>query len=143
MKYWMCITNEDNWKIIRQKRVWGVPENRRCQIAEVMPKDNLIFYLKPKRVVGIYLVETSFFESKETMFKTEGFLEKEKFPFRIKIKPLFVLNEPLNFLPFVKQMQFINNKERWGGYFFGRAMFQISSNDFEVIKSEFKKTKEV
>ena len=37
MAYWLCVTNEDNWEVVREKRVWGVPE-RRSKIIEKVAK---------------------------------------------------------------------------------------------------------
>ena len=89
---------------------------------------------------GIFSAETSFFENEETLFETKGFLENEKFPFRIKIKPLLIPKKPLNFAPFVKELKFIINKRIWGGCFFGKAMRSISKEDFEILKTAIEKT---
>jgi predicted RNA-binding protein len=35
MNYWLCITNEENWKVIREKNIWGVPERHKNTIAKV------------------------------------------------------------------------------------------------------------
>ena len=46
MAYWLCITNEENWKVIKAKNVWGVPERHERTIAKVKPGDKLLIYLK-------------------------------------------------------------------------------------------------
>ena len=50
MKYWLCITTEDNWKIIRDKNIWGVPERHKNTIAKVKPGDKLLIYVKQERI---------------------------------------------------------------------------------------------
>ena len=29
MAYWLCITTEENWKVIKEKNVWGVQEQQK------------------------------------------------------------------------------------------------------------------
>jgi predicted RNA-binding protein len=50
MKYWLCITTEDNWKIIRDKNIWGVPERHKNTISKVKPGDKLLIYVKQERI---------------------------------------------------------------------------------------------
>jgi len=61
--YWLCITNEENWKVIREKNIWGVPERHRNAIARVKPEDRLLIYLiqekvggetRPSRIVAVF-----------------------------------------------------------------------------------------
>jgi hypothetical protein len=35
MTYWLCITNEENWNVVREKNIWGVAERHRNTIAKV------------------------------------------------------------------------------------------------------------
>jgi len=49
MTHWLCITNEENWNVIKQKNVWGVPERHRNTIAKVRPGDKLLIYVKQER----------------------------------------------------------------------------------------------
>jgi len=50
MKYWLCVTNEKNWEIMRMKNIWGVPKSRRYTIQNVKKGDKLVVYLKEERV---------------------------------------------------------------------------------------------
>ena len=45
MTYWLCITTEENWKIINQKNIWGVPERHKNTMAKVKPGDKILIYL--------------------------------------------------------------------------------------------------
>jgi len=49
MTYWLCITTEENWKVIKEKNVWGVPERHKNTIAKIKPGDKLLIYLKQER----------------------------------------------------------------------------------------------
>jgi len=65
MSYWLCITNEENWNVIKQKKVWGVQEKHRKTIGNVKPSDKCLIYvmstkkgdeLIPPRIIGPYRV---------------------------------------------------------------------------------------
>jgi len=37
MAYWLCITTEANWKVIKERNIWGVPGRHKNTIAKVEP----------------------------------------------------------------------------------------------------------
>jgi len=43
MTYWLCITTRDNWEIIKEKNIWGVPRRHQNTIKKVSPGDKLVF----------------------------------------------------------------------------------------------------
>lgn len=94
MPYWLCITNEDNWKVIKQKNIWGVPERYRNTIAKVKPRDKLLIYLrqerdkdviKEPRVVAVYEAISEVFKDSSKVFKSPKGMGNETFPLRIKL----------------------------------------------------------
>jgi predicted RNA-binding protein len=50
MTYWLCITTQENWEIIKEKNVWGVPERHKNAISRVKPGDLLLIYVKQRGV---------------------------------------------------------------------------------------------
>ncbi|MBC7113454.1 MAG: EVE domain-containing protein [Candidatus Methanomethyliales bacterium] len=135
MNYWLCVTNEDNWKVVRKHKVWGVPEKRgRHQIEAVKPGDFLVFYVIPKRFGGIFKAVSESFESREKIFYWADFGREEIFPFRVKLEPVIVPDNPLFFDELVKKLSFTRGLKRWS-IRLRRAMFKISPKDFEVIRS--------
>ena len=127
MKYWLCVTNEENWQIIKEKRIWGVPERRKAIIDQVKPGDLLVFYVKPKRIGGIFEATSESFLSETEIFK--GGL----FPHRIKLKAIFIPKEPKSFEPLIRKLTFIKNKKFWT-ISLRRAVLEISKDDYEVIR---------
>ena len=95
MAYWLCITTEKNWDVIREKNVWGVPERHRNVIAKVKPGDKLVIYIKQERVdnvvkepriVGIFEVVSDPFRESTRIFSSKGVRNSgETFPWRVKI----------------------------------------------------------
>jgi len=141
MTYWLCITNRDNWEVVRKKNVWGVAKRHKNTIAKVKPGDKLVFYVKQERknkeilepkIVGIFEVVSEPYTDSSRIFKSPLHLN-ETYPLRVKIKPL-KLGE-LDFKPLIPKLKFITNKKRWSGHLMGKAMREIPEEDYRLIES--------
>lgn len=133
--YWLCVTDQENWQVIRDKLVWGVSDRYKAVIKQVKVGDMLVFYVKPKRICGIFEVASKPYTSAERIFKSGGLSGRETFPHRIRLKPILVSKECLSFEPLIPKLEFIKNKEQWTGHL-RRAMVPISERDFELIRKE-------
>ena len=134
MKYWLCVTNEDNWRVVKQRKIWGVPAKRgRRQIESVEPGDYLVFYVKPKRIGGILKAASEPFESNEKIFSWSEFGREEFFPYRIRLEPLIVPEEPMPIEALISKMSFAKGRKCWS-VFLRRAMVKISAKDFEMVR---------
>jgi len=142
MAYWLCITTEENWKVIREKNIWGVPERHKNTIAKVKPGDKLLIYVKKEkvndeikepRIVGAYEVISEPFKDSTKIFSSKGLKRKELFPYRVKIRPIKIFDKPIEFKPLIPKLKFITNKNRWTGHLMGRAMKKIPEEDFKLI----------
>jgi len=114
-RYWLCVTNEENWRVVKKRLVWGVSERYREKMESVEVGDFLIFYVKPKRI-----------------FSSAGFPSNEVFPYRVRLEPVVVPDEPVDFVPLIEKLSFIVNKRWWTGYF-RQAMRVIPKEDFKSI----------
>ena len=135
VNYWLCVTNEENWQVVKERKIWGVSEGNRKRMERVKPGDALVFYVKPKMIRGIFKATTKPFRSDEKSFRTTGFPEEETFPNRVKLEPAIILEEALSFENLVPRLKFIINKKRWNVHLMGRAMQSIPKDDFDFIKS--------
>ena len=142
MAYWFCITNEDNWKVIKQKNVWGVPERHKNTIAKVKPGDKLLIYVKQERdkdevkeprIVAVYEAASEVFRDSSRIFKTPKGMGNETFPLRIKLKPVKIFDKPIEFKPLIPKLKFITNKRKWSGHLIGKAMREIPEEDYRLI----------
>jgi len=133
VRYWLCVTNEENWRVVKKRLVWGVSGRYRAKMESVEIGDFLIFYVKPLRIGGIFVAASEPFTSTEKVFSSEGFSEKEVFPYRVRLKPLIVPDKPVDFKPLIPKLKFITNKEMWTGHLRG-AMRTIPEEDFNLIK---------
>jgi len=130
--YWLCVTNERNWNVVKRKKVWGVPARNERLIKKVKKGDFLVFYVSPKRIGGIFRVVSEPFFDDSVLFSSEGFFEDERFPHRVKIEPVIVPKTFVKFDPLIPRLNFIVNKERWTGYL-RRAMLNIPERDYKTI----------
>jgi predicted RNA-binding protein len=140
MTYWLCITNRANWKVIKEKNVWGVPKRHRNTIAKVKPGDRLVIYLKQERenkevlepkIVGIFEVVSEPYEDSSRIFKPH--MPNETYPLRVKIKPVKI--GEVDFKPLIPKLKFITNKRKWSGHLMGKAMREIPEEDYNLIES--------
>jgi predicted RNA-binding protein len=134
VNYWLCVTNEDNWNVVRKLKIWGVPEKRgRRQIESVKAGDHLVFYVTPKRIGGIFKAVSEKFESKEKIFSWADFGREEVFPHRVKLESVVVAKEPVSFDKLIGKLSFTKGLRHWS-IMLRRAMFEISQKDFEAIR---------
>jgi len=140
--YWLCITNERNWKVIRERKVWGTGSKE--TLSRVNMGDKLIFYLKREelgkvrkepRIVGIFEVCSEIFEDSSPIFD-------KAYRYRVKLKPIKILKKPLEFKPLVPRLKFIKNKKNWGGELRGKSMRKLPEEDFRLIMAEIERINE-
>ncbi|MEM2352493.1 MAG: EVE domain-containing protein [Thermoproteota archaeon] len=132
MNYWLCVTNEENWKVVKERKIWGVPKRNRRQIEAVKPGDLLVFYVMPKRIMGIFKAVSGTFESDELIFSWGEFGREEVFPYRVKLEPVAIAEKPVQFESLIPKLKFIVNKKMWTGYLRG-AMRTIPKEDYDLI----------
>jgi len=142
MAYWLCITNEDNWKVIKERNVWGVPERHKNTIAKVKPGDKLLIYLKQERdkdevkeprIVAVYEATSEVFRDSSKIFKSPKGMGNETFPLRIKLKSVKIFDKPVELKPLIPKLKFITNKRKWSGHLMGKAMREIPEEDYNLI----------
>ena len=138
VNYWLCVTNGENWEVIKDKGLWGVPRRSRGRIECVRPGDYLVFYVIPGRVCGVFRAVSEPFVSDEPVFSWTEFGRPEVFPYRVRVEPVVLPDEPLEFRSIVPRLRFIRNKVRWSVYLRG-AMRSIPKEDYDVIVSSLRR----
>ncbi|BAP62910.1 EVE domain-containing protein [Methanococcus maripaludis] len=144
MNYFLCITTEENWNIIKEKKIWGVSEAYKNTISKVDLGDYLIIYEmgtsgkepKPQYIRAVYEVTSELKEDNKKIFKAHPNNPKEVYPLRVKLKEVEIFKKPILFKKLVPEMDFIKNKKFWSGSL-RRAMAQIGENDYmKIINSK-------
>ena len=141
VNYWLCVTNEKNWKVVKERKVWGVTGRNLRKIQNVSPGDLMIFYVKPKRIAGIFRSVTNLFENNEIIFSSKGFTRGEIFSHRVRIEPVITPKKWMDFTKVISKLSFIKRKNgKWAGSIQGRALIPISEEDYRIIEDEIKKS---
>jgi predicted RNA-binding protein len=138
VNYWLCVTNKENWDIVRKERVWGIPERYRGLIGKVQKGDFLAFYVSPKKITGVFHTVSEPFEDRKKIFSHEGFEKKEIFPHRVRVEPVLIAEAPVQFDRLIQKLKFIIRKKKWMGYL-RRAMVLIPKEDYDLILSTITK----
>jgi predicted RNA-binding protein len=136
--YWLCITNEENWNIMRKQKVWGIPERYKGLIGKVRKGDFLVFYVSPKKIAGVFQAASEPFEDRKKIFSHEGFEKREIFPHRIRVEPVLLPEKSVEFDHLIQKLKFIISKTKWMGYL-RRAMVPIPKEDYDLILSTIAK----
>lgn len=140
----LCITNEENFNVIKDKKVWGVAQRHLNKIKDVSKGDILVMYEiakqksqnnepKPPYIRAFYEVNSDLFEQNTKIFEPTPKNPNEKFPLRLNLKEIEVLDNPINFKDLIHDLEFIANKKAWYGSLMGRAMIPLSDKDYNVI----------
>lgn len=137
--YWVCVTNKENWHIVRQEKIWGVSKRNQKLLEKAEIGDFLVFYVKPKKLAGIFKIISKPFESKKEIFSSTGLVEKEIFPYRVKLEPMIIPNKFKDFEELIPRLRFIARKKTWPAYL-RKAMIRISKNSYDVMREALKST---
>ena len=140
VNYWLCMTNNENWFVVRQRKIWGVPRRNKMQLGRVKSGDFLVFYVKrKKKLAGIFRAVSEPSESGKKIFGSAGFAEEETFSNRVRLEPFIIPQAPIAFEKLIPKLKFITNKEKWSTHLMGRAMRMIPKDDYNKIKSSMEK----
>ena len=66
------------------------------------------------------------------LFATPPHMGGEVFPCRMRVRPVAVFPEPLEFKPLIEDLAFITNKKMWSGHL-RVAMREIPEEDYRLI----------
>lgn len=144
MNHWLCVTNEENWNVVKENKIWGVSARHKNILNMTKIDDFLIFYdreekidnqIFPSRISGIFRAASMPFIDKKKIFSPV--LTEDVFPYRVKIDPIII--KEIEFKPLIPKLTFIKNKKNWWGHIQGRAMRTIPESDFELIKNTMMK----
>jgi len=141
MAYWIASSNRDNAEVVREKHIWGVPRRNRSLMHRVKSGDKMLVYVRgeqegetalPSAITGAYEVVSDPYEDETPIFLTPRHMGNEVFPFRMKVRPVAIFDEPLEFKPLIPDLKFITNKKMWSGHL-RVAMREIPEEDYRLI----------
>ena len=121
---WLCVVNKENFEVVKEKRVYGVPARAHNQIGKIRVGDILVFYvISPIRcILGISKSTSSTFEEKKL------FPWKDRiYPYRIEISEVEEVR--VRSKEFIGKISSIKNRIPMG-----TSLIPISRKDYETIR---------
>jgi predicted RNA-binding protein len=138
MNYWLFITNPENWKVTKEKKVVGYAERYKNSLSRIHKGDkSLIYVTKESLINGEYEIDSDVYYDKNSIFHAALTAPTEVFPLRFKLK--LKTSSPLQteFRPLIPKVSFIKNKQKWAGTFQGNSCLKIPEKDYRIILSSF------
>lgn len=132
-KYWLFVTNDINWKTIKNKKIFGFDDRGIKDLGRLSIGDFVIIYIKGKKIGGMFEIKSLKSESK-IKFK-EG-----NYPYKIKLKKILIPRELLELTEkIISNISIFKGLPRWGVILMGRATKEIEEADFYYIKNILEK----
>lgn len=126
-KYWLCLTNDENWSIIKNKGIYAFNKRyKRCKKL-LSIGDLIIFYIVPKRIGGIFKVGS------KKVSKKIRFLGGD-YPYQIKIKKEKIPSRPINIdrvSNLKNEVSIFRKAGSIGSALFGRAIIKLTGEDYK------------
>jgi len=138
VSYWVCVTNKENWEIVKREKTWGVSRKNQKLLEKTEIGDFLVFYVKTNKLGGIFKIISKPFESEEEIFGSAGLVQSKIYPYRVKLDPMIIPKEPIPFEGLIPRLGFIVNKEQWGSYL-RKAMIRVRRESYEVMRQSLKR----
>jgi predicted RNA-binding protein len=142
MRYWIYVTNSDNWAVTKKTNILGASARHRNACSKVKKCDNCLVYVKgavvagerinPK-IVAEYEIASTVFEDSTKMFLAPSNAPHETFRWRLRLEPVRVFEPPIEFKPLIPRLSFLPNKIIWTGPIRGKALVQIPASDYNLI----------
>ncbi len=132
-KYWLMITNLENWEIVKGHSVYGFRKKDEKYLSFINIGDYVLMYVIPKKIGGIFKIYKT---SKKATKNLNVDFKGGPYPIKIKLEKVFV---PKDFLEMneniIKHISIFKNVKRWGTILMGRSLKEITKEDFIYIKS--------
>jgi len=143
MAYWIVVGSPDNFEIARRRGfdIFGFKSSRRREASEMKPGDKLVFYLTGvMKLAGIATVDSPYFEDHTPVWRSEK-KPGEDFPFRVRVKPDVLLDEP-NYLDVREIGPRLAYTKKWPAEHWRLAfqgnLHQIPREDYQFILAEMR-----
>jgi len=131
-KYWLFVTDEDNWKVIAKNLLYGFNDKTKRLLDNLSIGDKIIVYIKGKLIGGSFEISSLEFNS-NVKFNTG------EYPYKIKLKKIIVPKTPMEFSKrMIHEISVFKNQKKWGTILMGRATKEITLSDYKFLEGELK-----
>lgn len=128
-KYLLFIISEENVHIIKHEGIVGFKERFLKSLKNLSKGDEVIVYIKGKKLMGIFNLNSLLFKDEKKIFPDEIY------PLRFKIKKKGKIKRKIFVDELIPKLDFITNKKHWMGNFQGKSFIVLSRKDFKLLEN--------
>lgn len=129
--YWLFVTDDINWDIMKKNLVWGVSERHKNMLNKINLGDEAVVYIKGRKLGGSFKITSKPY--------TKSGIFTGLFDHKIDLAKVNIPSKLIDFSDdVINRLKFITNKERWSTHLFGHALIKITKEDFEYLNSLLK-----
>lgn len=143
MSFWLAIVNRSNWQVMKKNNICAVAKQHINAIQRLKIGDKILVYVGreitenkeiiPSQIVGAYEVSSEMYEDNSPIFTPQKYQINELFPYRVKIKPIKIFRNPINFKDYLNNFEFITNKQNYASHLQGRSIRSIPEIDYNMV----------
>jgi len=128
-KYWLFVTNDENWKTIKIKSIYGFNDKGKRDLEKLNIRDLVIIYIKGKKIGGIFEIKS--LKANPLIKFAEG-----DYPYKIELKKIIIPKSIMELTEkIINNISIFKGQKRWGTILMGRATKEISKEDYYYIKA--------
>lgn len=128
-KYWIFVTDDTHWETIKDNEIFGFNEKSIKDLDKLRVGDNIAVYIKGKKIGGLFKIISLNYSGNINF-------ENNAYPRRIKLKKVLIPKIPINVDDeVVRNISIFRGLVRWGTVLMGRAIKQITKEDYSFIEN--------
>jgi len=129
VNYWMCVTSDTNWNIVKTRKIWATPKGNRRRMENVEIGDFLLFYVKGQGFAGIFTAASKIFADQSPLFEAKK--KNEVFPIRIRLKVYLLPEKTIPLMEARKKIGFLSKP----GAGLQLSMRLVEKEEYEAIRA--------
>lgn len=129
---WLLITSRASWARLRDAGEWAFAPNHQRKAEAIRPSDEAVVYLTIDRDGGSAVGGVVRFTGPCRPVAQERILFDRLYPWRVPMRVLRALEEPVPFPQFIKSLAFITHKS-WGSHLQGQPVKLLGENDYRLL----------
>ena len=141
--YWMFVQSTEDFEVSKEKgfTIHGLKKRQRRRAQRMAPEDRALYYISGKRKWAATASITShYFEDRTPLWQADR--NGERFPYRVKLTPAIVLDEPdyVDAMILGPRLDYLKRwpPERWPLALFD-TLHLLPQKDFNLIEDEMKR----
>lgn len=129
---WLLITSRASWTRLQAAGEWAFAPKHQRKAEAIQPGDEAIVYLTIDREGGSSVGGIVRFTGPVRRVAQERILFDRLYPWRVPMKAVRSLDEPVPFPQFIDNLEFITHKS-WGSHLQGQPAKLLSEHDYRLL----------